>query len=264
MTRLVVGDTLWDVDGIILDKDGTLVDFDHLWCERVEQWARTLATACARASFQPISVETVAADLYAVWGYEPLGRRALFNSPLAAATLSQLVGLASEVMTRYALSLSQATEQAARTGAAIMAAPPAATEIKPLGPVRQVLERLHRAGLRLAVLTNDDTAPTRVALTRLGVAAWLSPVVGGDQAWPPKPDPAGLLSIAQAWEIAPSRLLMVGDSAADMLAGRAAGVAGCIGIAATPAQQKALADSAAVVIPSLAAVQPLSVTATHS
>ncbi len=264
MAYLTIGDTTWDVDGVVFDKDGTLVDFDRLWSGRVEQWARTLATTYVRANSRAIPLESVITDFYSAWGYDPVHRQAFFNSPLATATLSHLVGLAATVMTPGALSVSQATEWAARTGAAIMAAPPTAAEIAPLGPVRPTLERLHTAGVRLAVLTNDDEAPTRQALARLGVASWLTPVVCGDHSLPPKPDPAGLLLIAQTWGVAPARILMVGDSPGDMLAGRAAGLAGCIGIAATPAQRAALADSATVVVASIAALQPAAVMVTRS
>ena len=40
---------------------------------------------------------------------------------------------------------------------------------------------------------------------------------------PPKPSPAGILHIAEAWGAAPAQLVMVGDSADDMAAGRGAG-----------------------------------------
>jgi phosphoglycolate phosphatase len=67
----------------------------------------------------------------------------------------------------------------------------------------------------------------------------------GDDALPPKPDPAGLHWLAGELGTVASRLLVVGDSANDMLAGRNAGVAGCIGIlsgAGTRASLEQLAD----------------------
>jgi phosphoglycolate phosphatase-like HAD superfamily hydrolase len=45
---------------------------------------------------------------------------------------------------------------------------------------------------------------------------------GRDEA-PPKPDPGGLLHLAQQWQVAPSALVMVGDYRFDLECARAAG-----------------------------------------
>ncbi len=86
------------------------------------------------------------------------------------------------------------------------------------------LERWHRRGLRLAVVSNFDGR--LVGLLRdLGLADWISVVVVSSAAGAAKPDPAPFalaldqlgLSAAQAWH--------VGDSPEDELGARAAGLA---------------------------------------
>jgi phosphoglycolate phosphatase len=86
------------------------------------------------------------------------------------------------------------------------------------------LERLHRLGLKLAVVTNK---PQRLAfglLQRLGLTQWLQVVLGGDSCERRKPDPQPLRAACAEMRIEPGQALMVGDSVNDVLAARAAGM----------------------------------------
>jgi len=88
-----------------------------------------------------------------------------------------------------------------------------------------VLETLDRLRPRqLAVLTNKPGGFSRTILEGLGVADRFVRVYGGDDV-PRKPDPAGLLRLLEETGCRADEALMVGDSANDVLTGRAAGVA---------------------------------------
>jgi len=63
----------------------------------------------------------------------------------------------------------------------------------------------------------------RPHLALAGIGDRFDVIVGGDDLPSRKPDPGPLLHVAAALRIAPARLLMVGDSANDVLAARAAG-----------------------------------------
>jgi phosphoglycolate phosphatase len=85
------------------------------------------------------------------------------------------------------------------------------------------LDRLRREGFALAIITNKATRFVRPHLEHAGIADRFDLVIGGDDLPAKKPDAGPLLHVAAAFRIAPSRLLMVGDSANDVLAARAAG-----------------------------------------
>ena len=61
-------------------------------------------------------------------------------------------------------------------------------------------------------------------LERLGLAAWFSAVVAGDDVKAPKPDPSLLLVACERLGCVPGRALMIGDSINDARAARAAGM----------------------------------------
>lgn len=80
----------------------------------------------------------------------------------------------------------------------------------------------------LAVLTNKPLGPTHRLLEHFGLAAHFRGVIGGDGPFPRKPDPEGLLSLAERFGVETSRTLMVGDSPVDAETARRAGVACCL------------------------------------
>ena len=85
------------------------------------------------------------------------------------------------------------------------------------------LDRLRADGFKLAIITNKATRFVRPHLEQAGIVDRFDLVVGGDDLPVKKPDAGPLLHVAAAFRIAPARLLMVGDSANDVLAARAAG-----------------------------------------
>jgi phosphoglycolate phosphatase len=85
------------------------------------------------------------------------------------------------------------------------------------------LRRLREAGLALACVTNKPLAFTRPLLDKKGIAGHFAHVFGGESFARRKPDPLPLLEACKALGSEPSRTLMIGDSANDALAARAAG-----------------------------------------
>jgi 2-phosphoglycolate phosphatase len=78
-------------------------------------------------------------------------------------------------------------------------------------------------GTTLAVLTNKPGDFSRAILEGLGVARHFARIWGAGDVTSPKPDPAGLLRLMSDVDAAPAETWMVGDSATDVGAGRAAG-----------------------------------------
>jgi phosphoglycolate phosphatase len=88
---------------------------------------------------------------------------------------------------------------------------------------REGLQRLHDAGWRLACVTNKPLAFARPLLEQKGLLPLLNQVFGGDSFARRKPDPLPLLEACKALGTVPAPTLVIGDSANDALAARAAG-----------------------------------------
>src|SRR5207237_702834 len=89
-----------------------------------------------------------------------------------------------------------------------------------------VVEALSTLPGRKATATTKGTPTTRAVLQQFGLIEYLDHVQGTDGI-PSKPAPDVLLAALSGLDAAPSECLMVGDSEADMEAGRRAGVKIC-------------------------------------
>lgn len=90
--------------------------------------------------------------------------------------------------------------------------------------VADVLQACREKGARLGVCTNKPEEISRVILSGLGVDSLFDVVIGGDTLAAKKPDPAPVLEGLERLKCAPAEGLMVGDSAADANAAKAAAV----------------------------------------
>jgi phosphoglycolate phosphatase len=80
----------------------------------------------------------------------------------------------------------------------------------------------------LAVLTNKPIVPSRRILDALGIGDRFRWVIGGDQRFARKPDPAGLLYLIHQAGASAGSTLVVGDSMIDVETARRAGVRICV------------------------------------
>ncbi len=111
---------------------------------------------------------------------------------------------------------------------------------RPFPGVDEALTTLSAAGARLGVCTNKPERLSRDLLAATGLAGRFAAVVGGDSLDVRKPDAGHLLGTLARMGAEPAGAVMVGDSANDVAAARAAGlpvVLVSFGYTATPARE---------------------------
>jgi phosphoglycolate phosphatase len=191
------GTRVFDVGAIAFDLDGTLLDTIH-------DLAGAVNALLAELGHDPLP-KAVIRDLVGK------GMPDLIRRVLARATGVSPVAIDDEDIAT-ALARYQA-HYAAQLG----------RETQPFPGMREGLDRLRAMGFPMAVITNKATRFVRPHLEHAGIAGYFSQVVGGDDLPAKKPHPAPLLFVAAGFGVAPSELLMVGDSVNDVAAARAAG-----------------------------------------
>ena len=90
--------------------------------------------------------------------------------------------------------------------------------------VVEALAAFEAAGVPMACVTNKPAAFTAPLLERMGIAGFFGATVSGDTLPDKKPHPAPLLHACERLGVAVGEALMVGDSANDAEAARAAGM----------------------------------------
>ncbi|MCZ7558673.1 MAG: HAD family hydrolase [Burkholderiaceae bacterium] len=182
-----VSDMSGNVEAVVFDFEGTLVDFQWRLAQAEAELRHSFAAAGYAAAGNYAEMWNTAADLAA-----PQGR------------LAQLRGALCRVYDRW--DADALTRWEPRPGAA------------------ELLSRLQRRGIGTAMVSNIGRAALAAALGRFGFERWLSPVVSRDEVTWMKPRTEGVRHVLATLGVAPSAALFVGDSRADVLAARAAGM----------------------------------------
>ncbi len=204
MAKLWCNDTCFEnISAILFDKDGTLAD-SHTFLKEL---------ASVRSRLLDQQVSGVGAPLMAAFGclagtYDPAGLMAVgtrYENEIAAATYVAATGkpwadaldIARAV---FAESDRHFTRKAKFT--------------PPLPAIVTLLQHLHEAGIKLAVLSGDTTAHIRDFLACYDLDAIVTWCAGSEKP-PAKPDPRMLQEACHQLGVASHESLVVGDSALD-------------------------------------------------
>jgi len=210
--RLRAGARTFDVDAVLLDKDGTLIDLDAYWAPAARRWIEEAAGGDAH----------LARALRRRLGFDAERGIVVRSGPFATMTLAELADLTSRLLEELGIG---GPEARARAGAARRDAADASMQapIVPIGDVAGSLGALHRAGLAVAVVTSDDRRAAERALEAIGTAGLVDLLVCGDDGAPAKPDPGLVTHVAERFGTVPRRVLLVGDTELDRRMAEGAG-----------------------------------------
>lgn len=218
------------VDGVIFDKDGTLFDFHTTWAGWTYSLLEHLATKYGASA--EVLARAVAFDRAAC--------RFLPASLLIGATNRE----GAEALAA-ALPGSDAGEIEDYIRVTSAEAP-----LQPAVPLRPFLQGLAARGLSIGLVTNDTYHGARAHLSGAGVLEQFDFVAGYDSGHGHKPEAGPLLAFARHMRLDPARIVMVGDSTHDLLAGRAAGMQ-TLGVLTGIAETPELAPLADAVLPDI-------------
>ena len=264
MPKLEAGGLVRDIDIVVFDKDGTLIDFDRAWSGRLTRGiaaigASASADLAGRAREREacnLEARKLEAGLYATLGGDPVSGRIVRDGPYVSASIVDTCTIAATVLYQAGLPWSRCEAIVAEAFRPILASPVLPGELRGIGDVAGLFGRLKAAGFRLAVATNDERISTRSGLEALGVAPLLDAVVCADDAGlAPKPAPDGLLHIARTLQVVPGRLAIIGDAVSDLRAGRAAGAGLVVGVVSGPSTARQLRLFADVVVDDIHALR---------
>ncbi len=219
------------VRAVLLDKDGTLVDFDATWLPATVSAARRL---CAELG----APATEAERLLALAGYDAARRSCLPGAVISGGTTRELAELWSAELARAGL----AAWSAPRTETFLEGLFDREVREAPVGVERvgETLGRLHARGLRLGVATMDTERGAHTMLRGLGIDALFEFVCGSDSGHGEKPGAGMVHAFCAAVEVPPDQVAVVGDTTHDCAMGASAGAAMIVGVLTGATAREAL------------------------
>jgi len=230
MPNLMAGQVSYPVQAILFDKDGTLMDFICTWGYWGEQMLARFFTALEAKGL----VAEISTDPGLLWGtvHAVDGRIVDYsrNGPLAMGTMEDMKAILAWQGYRAGLSWADArvlvdkcwtfAEQQLEQARAVQAIP----------GVIAFLEQCLQNGLKMAVVTADETAAAEKHLAWLGIRHYFSVCIGTDQVEHGKPFPDMVLLACRELGVAPSEVAVIGDTSGDMRMAQLAGAAVGIGL----------------------------------
>ena len=248
MGLVYFGEHCFDASLIAFDKDGTLFDFHASWRPRFLEAAERLLSR--------LTNQTEMRDaLFRTLGYNASDGTFEEDGPFATATSEATVYAAATVLHQYSrptLSWHQCEQLVRAEFAPLLADPIEHLPVRELAPL---FFSLHEQGVRVAVITSDDRAPTEATLAKFGVSRLVDYIGCGDSPGRHKPAPDLLLAAAKLLDVSPAQSVVVGDSAADLQMARAAGAGLAVGVLTGAGSRETLGPMADVVLYSIAEIR---------
>jgi phosphoglycolate phosphatase len=218
---------------ILLDKDGTFVDFHQTW-----------GPAAFRVMTRMANGDRGAVErLMAVSHYDEASLSFRPTSPLVAGSSADYGPLwADAIGVPFSAAVTDEMDRLfVAEGLAGLVA---------IGDPNAVMIDLKRRGLVLGVVTNDSENGARSQTAKLGIDHHFDFIVGWDSGHGRKPEAGQIHAFLDSHGMAPHEVAMVGDSLHDMHAARKAGVV-AVGVTSGPMVPEGFADHADVVLGSI-------------
>jgi phosphoglycolate phosphatase len=222
-TLRVDSQTIPDIDLVVFDKDGTLIELYHYWSQMVALRAQFIRE---ELKIDPVHEEGLRWAL----GVDERAGRLRPEGPVGLKTRAIVIKAAVDYLAGVGCADTQHACAEAFERADEVSGRELQCFIRPIRGAAELIGRLHRAGCRVAVATVDVSRRAHLAMEFLGVSAALDLVVGGEEVARPKPDPEMLNLILERLAVDPRHAVMVGDAVNDVQMGLNAGLKASIGV----------------------------------
>jgi len=204
---------------IIFDKDGTLIDFTATWVPLIRKRVSFLLKVLGTNDHE------LGAFLLKSWGIDPLSGRIDPRGPCPVSPRSDEIIIGTMSLYQKGFPWDEAKQWVTQAFDEADADGDWREKVIPIKGIPTFLSQLKDHGFRTALATNDERKDTEAILNHLGIEGLFDTILCAGEVNLPKPHPETILSICRQLGIDPKETVMVGDSVADMMTGKRAGVA---------------------------------------
>lgn len=228
----------FNIEAVLFDKDGTLLDFKVMWLEWSKYVIDEIRLAVGDIIPREILEQAMGINL-AEWYVDPEG-------PLAGGTMSGLRAALVKAMQEAGIREKSAQDLVTDVSRRSEITMDWKMLTKPVSGLHQKLQYLRNKNFKIAVVTADITERSKISLESLNLISYFDAVIGADLVERSKPAPDMALLACRLLGVEPGNAVVVGDTPRDIHMAKSAG-AGSIGVLSGVCNQKQLAIADAVI-----------------
>jgi phosphoglycolate phosphatase len=228
MSKLLIdGEIVLDnIEAIIFDKDGTLIDIHHYWSSMI----KLRASLIAHKWFVQKKAEQIERDLVGIMGVDLLSGKIKPNGPVGIKPRPFIVNIASEMVRSRGVDITNNEMENVFLEVDRQTSEKILPLLKLLPGVIELLENLKKCGTIMIVASTDITSRARMAMEALKIDHFFSEIIGGDSVKNAKPSPDLALSAIEKCGIVADKIVVIGDHPVDVVMGKSANVGLNIGV----------------------------------
>lgn len=212
-----------EIEFVLFDKDGTLLDLPSIWIP----W---LSNICIYLS-EKLDVRLINNINFEIaFGVDRKGGLVDPKGPLAISTIEESKVIVAYLLYTNGVPWNKAVQYADESIHFANTEQGKSIKIKLINDVYELLNMLNNYGIKLGVLTSDETEKSKIQLERLGILKYFSFIIGSDLVDNGKPFPDMAFLARDKYKVDLSKSIMIGDTNADMELGKNAGVKHTVGI----------------------------------
>ena len=216
MPQIILNGQAFDIDGIIFDKDGTLIDFHATWGPILRQAVDKLV--------EPFEdKEIITENVFKTLGVDQQSMQS-FDGPYSIASFDKIYTVVSTVLYQHGMKWTDAEQRVLKIFKKAAETPPTLEQLSPTTHLPTFFDSLSSHGIKIGVATADNRHGTLDTLEKLQCnidSIFLA--CADDLSLPSKPNPSLLDSIAQRWGTKTAKIAMVGDTIGDVYMAQKAG-----------------------------------------
>ncbi len=246
MVDIQAGDkVLRDVDLMIFDRDGTMIDIYHYWAQMIAKRAELI---CQHYQLPKEHFE----QLQFVMGIDKKNNRLRPEGPVGIKKREIVMQAAVDYLDKLnladthntCLKLFAKVDEWSKSGLAEL--------IKPLPNLYGLFAALKQHSCKIAIATTDRTDRAKLSLEYLKLNDQVDYVIGADGVKQSKPAPDMINLIVQELKIDKTKTVMVGDAETDITMGKNAGVKASLAVCSGITSKEQLARLTPVVLRDIA------------
>ncbi|WP_406676992.1 HAD family hydrolase [Moorella sp. ACPs] len=249
MPALRCGSKIIECEGVIFDKDGTLIDSFKIWPNLIKVRVKILQREIGFDNEMARLLEkTMGLDEGVIIRRSPIVVGSREQTAAAVATMLYVYeGIPWDTgMEKVKLAFDFCDQDMGLAGQAV-----------PMRGVRQTLKRLFAAGFKIGVATNDDMERTHAIMKHAGLAPYIHAYACRDEVTRGKPAPELIYLICERLGLAAGRCIMVGDSLLDIQMGINAGVYMSVAVSTGALIKKEIDASKCMMIHDITGIVPI-------